>query len=152
MEEKDLYGILAVARGASEDEIRTSYRKLARKYAGRQAALFEELENNYPGSANWEAQVQPAARSPAAPAGDEAAPAQATAAPPAQATAGTLRDMGDHRARHGAYFIGNGRWAGCAPCTSYAHLPRGGRHGQHRALINRVEPPSAASWRTPARA
>ena len=32
MDEKDLYGILAVARGASEDEIRSSYRKLARKY------------------------------------------------------------------------------------------------------------------------
>lgn len=32
MEDKDLYGILGVQRGASEDEIRSSYRKLARKY------------------------------------------------------------------------------------------------------------------------
>ncbi|MBP6706040.1 MAG: DnaJ domain-containing protein, partial [Achromobacter sp.] len=32
MEFKDYYGILGVERGASEDEIRRSYRKLARKY------------------------------------------------------------------------------------------------------------------------
>jgi len=31
MEDKDLYAILEVARGASQDDIRTSYRKLARK-------------------------------------------------------------------------------------------------------------------------
>ncbi len=32
MEEKDLYGLLGVARGATEEEIRKAYRKLARKY------------------------------------------------------------------------------------------------------------------------
>lgn len=32
MPEKDLYGVLGVARGASEDDLRSSYRKLAREY------------------------------------------------------------------------------------------------------------------------
>ena len=32
MDSKDLYGILGVARGASEDEIRSAYRKLARQH------------------------------------------------------------------------------------------------------------------------
>jgi curved DNA-binding protein len=32
MEEKDLYGLLGVARGATEEEIRKAYRKLARKH------------------------------------------------------------------------------------------------------------------------
>jgi curved DNA-binding protein len=32
MDEKDLYGLLGVARGATEEEIRKAYRKLARKY------------------------------------------------------------------------------------------------------------------------
>ncbi|NRA01541.1 MAG: DnaJ domain-containing protein [Myxococcales bacterium] len=32
MDNKDLYGILGVARGASEDEIRSAYRKLARQH------------------------------------------------------------------------------------------------------------------------
>ncbi|MEN8182330.1 MAG: DnaJ C-terminal domain-containing protein [Myxococcota bacterium] len=32
MEQKDLYAILGIERGASEDEIRSSYRKLARKH------------------------------------------------------------------------------------------------------------------------